>query len=50
MMPKSEPSSEEDHLDDLPPFMRTWNQLYVLVLVVHVIFILIFYLITLRLS
>jgi hypothetical protein len=50
MMSKPEPSTEEDHLDDLPPFMGTWNRMYILVLVVHVVFISIFYLITLLLS
>ncbi len=50
MMPNSKIEAEDNHLDDLPPFMGTWNRMYMLVLVVHVLFIAVFYLITLRLS
>ena len=36
--------------DDQPPIMGSWNRLYILVLVIHVIFITLFYLITKSLS
>ncbi|MCB9314225.1 MAG: hypothetical protein H6568_15815 [Lewinellaceae bacterium] len=36
--------------DDQPPIMGSWNRLYILVLVIHVIFITLFYLITQSLS
>lgn len=38
------------HEDDQPPIMGTWNRLYILVLVIHVVFISLFYLITKSLS
>ncbi len=36
--------------DDGPPIMGTWNRLYILVMVLHIVFIFFFYLITRSLS
>lgn len=33
-------------MEDKPPIMKTWNQLYLLVLVLHAVFIALFYLLT----
>lgn len=39
-------SEKQEELDDRPPILSSWNNLYILVLVAHAIIILLFYLFT----
>ncbi len=39
-------SDNQEELDDRPPILYSWNNLYLLVLVAHAIIILLFYLFT----
>lgn len=37
---------EQDHQDNHPPIFRSWNQMYLFVLVLHAIIIALFYIFT----
>jgi hypothetical protein len=43
-MSELQPNPEED--DDKPPILKSWNQLYALVLILHALIITLFYLFT----
>ncbi len=43
---KLESADQPDYDDDSPPVLGNWNRVYVLVLMIHALFIILFYLFT----